>query len=221
MNKIIIYGNSSIAEVVSEYIEAVNDIEIVAFTVEKEFIKSPVLCNKPVVPFEEITTTFPPLEYKLLILNALGNNSPRITKKAKSEEVKKLGYKLFTFIDPSAYIAKSAKIGENCIILNRSIVEPFAEVGDGTFLRSESYISHHSKVGEYCYLAPRATIAGKVVVKSFCFLGVSCIIHDSKTIGAHSIIGGGAVVNKDVPEYGVIKAASGNLLSVSSKKFKI
>lgn len=221
MDKIIIYGNSSIAEVVAEYIKAVDTVEIVAFTVEEDFIQNKMLKGKPVIPYERLVDLYSPVSHKILVLSALGIESPRVQKKVKSEEIKSLGYKLFSFIDPSAYIANSAKIGENCIILNRSIVEPFAEIGDGTFLRSESYVSHHSKIGSYCYLAPRATIAGKVEIGSFCFLGINCTVHDKKKIGAHSIIGGGAVVNNDIPDYGVVKAASGKLLNTSSKNFRI
>lgn len=209
------------AEVVSEYIKAVGTLEIVAFTVEEDLIQNRMLAHKPVIPFERLFDLYPPADHKVLVLSAVGAKSPRVQKEVKSEEIKSLGYKLFTFVDPSAYIANSAKIGENCVILNRSVVEPFAEIGDGTFLRSESYVSHHSKIGKYCYLAPRATVAGKVEIGSFCFLGINCIIHDKKNIGPHSIIGGGAVVNKDIPDYGVVKAASGVLLDTSSKNFRI
>lgn len=221
MERIIIYGNSSTAEVVAEYIDAVDGLKVAAFTINKEFITETIFANKRLVPFEGLNDTYPPDRFKLLIMNILGAEYPRIGKMEKSEEAKKMGYRLFTFIDPSVYIAKTAKIGENCVILNRSIVEPFASVGNGTVLRSGSFISHHCQVGEYCYLSPCATLAGNVEIGSFCFLGVNCTIHNNKKIGAHSIIGGGAVVNKNVQEYGVIKAASGKLLDESSKKFHI
>lgn len=221
MKKIVIYGNSSMAEVVAEYIGNTPGYEVVAFTIDKELVSGSEFGHKRLIAIDELSDFFGKNEIELLVLTAFGQGSPRILKKQKSEELKSKGFRLSSFIDPSAYVAPSATVGENCIILNRAIVEPFAVLDDGVFLRSDAYVSHGSHIGEYSYLAPRATLAGKVEVGRFCFLGVNCTIHDRKKVGDYAIIGGGAVVTSDVPEYGVIKAAPGILLDVKSTKFDI
>lgn len=221
MKSIVIYGNSAMAEVTAEYINACRGYRVVAFTVDEKYIEGEGFAGKPLIACENLESYFAKDQIELLVLSVEGLVSTRQHKKIKSDEFTVEGYRLFTFIDPSSYVAKSAKIGKNCIIMNRSIVEPGVVIEDGVFLRSESYVSHGSRIGAYSYLAPRATVAGKVKVGLYCFLGVNCTIHDRKVIGDNAIIGGGAVVNRDVPKNGVVKAAHGVLSVKKSDSFNI
>ncbi len=209
------------AEVVAEYVDATHGLEVVAFTIEKKYIGESEFAKKPLIAFEELENIYSKENIEILVLTAFGEGSPRIRKKEKSLEIKNKGYSLFSFIDPGAYVAKSAQVGENCIVLKGVVVEPNAIIENGVFLRSESYVSHGSRIGEYSYLAPRATVAGQVIVGGFCFLGVNCTIHDRKKIGDHAIIGGGAVVAFNVPEFGVVKATPNNLMDIKSTNLNI
>ena len=52
--KLIIFGNRIYAEIAWEYFSEDSDYEVVAFTVDKEYIKSPNFCGLPVVAFEDV-----------------------------------------------------------------------------------------------------------------------------------------------------------------------
>ena len=100
---------------------------------------------------------------------------------------------------------------------NTSILEPFFFDPQHCFLIS---------IGENCTLAPNVrliahdastkqylgyTRIGRITVHDDCFIGDSVIVLPNVSIGPNTIIGAGAVVNKDIPENVV---AAGNPVRV-------
>jgi sugar O-acyltransferase (sialic acid O-acetyltransferase NeuD family) len=221
MSKVIIYGNSSMAAIVVEYLEQCPDHEVVAYTQESEYCTEPIFEGKPLVPLKNLPTQFPKESHVILVLTTFGLKNPRHRKKEVCSSIKSMGYSLFSFIDSNAFVAKSAKIGENVVVLRGCTVEPKAELSDGVFLRPDVYVSHESKIGEYTYVAPRACIAGRVKVGAFCFIGVNSTIRDMISVGNNAIVGAGAIVLKSVPDFGVIKGATGTLLDKDSSHFNV
>ena len=55
------------AEIAHYYFSLNSDYEIVAFTVDKEFINQDTFCGIPVLPFEDIAIKYPPRDYNLFI----------------------------------------------------------------------------------------------------------------------------------------------------------
>jgi hypothetical protein len=58
MAKVVVFGTELVAELAHYYLTNDSEHEIVAFTVNQEFIKEETFCGLPVVPFEEVTTLF-------------------------------------------------------------------------------------------------------------------------------------------------------------------
>ena len=63
------------------------------------------------------------------------------------------------------------------------------------------HIAHDCIVGDNCILANNATLAGHVEVHNNALLGGMVAVHQFTKIGAFSMIGGGVLLNKDVPPY--------------------
>lgn len=76
--------------------------------------------------------------------------------------------------------------------------------GDGTIVGSHVWILAYSHVGHDCVihdhamLVNGATIAGHVTVEEWAVVGALCPVHQFVRIGAHSYIGGGTTITKDV-----------------------
>lgn len=76
--------------------------------------------------------------------------------------------------------------------------------GDGTIVGSYVWILAYSHVGHDCVihdhamLVNGATIAGHVTVEEWAVVGALCPVHQFVRIGAHSYIGGGTTITKDV-----------------------
>lgn len=82
-------------------------------------------------------------------------------------------------ISNSAVVSPSAKIGHGAVIMPLAHVGTGASVGEFAIVNSLSNLEHHSELGNFAHLAPGATILG------------------GGRVGQVSLIGGGAVVDRN------------------------
>ena len=72
------------------------------------------------------------------------------------------------------------------------------KIGSHTLLMAYAHIGHDSVIGDHAMLVNAATLAGHVTVEEWAVVGALCAVHQFTRIGAHSYIGGGTVITKDV-----------------------
>ena len=221
MRKIILFGDTSFSGIVAEYINTTNQAKVVAFTIDESYIgKKDSFENLPLVPFNAIEKYYPPNEYYFLCTVSAGSKQKHLNSQ-KYQEAKLKGYEIFSFIHPSAFVAPSAKIGENVLIFPHVVIEPRAKIGNGVFIRSAAYVSHETEIGAFSYLAPRCAFSGKIKTGEHCFFGTNSTVRDRVKIGNDVIVGAGAVVLNDLPDQTVIKAAECKILPVNRFNIKI
>ncbi len=99
----------------------------------------------------------------------------------------------------------SLEMGDNnvvreCVTLNRGTVKGggVTRIGSHTLIMAYSHVGHDSVIGDRAMLVNGATLAGHVTVEEWAVVGALCPVHQFVRIGAHSYIGGGTVVTKDV-----------------------
>lgn len=93
-------------------------------------------------------------------------------------------------------------IRESCT-LNRGTTQDlgYTRVGSDNWIMAYVHIAHDCVVGNNTIFANNATLAGHVVIEDYAILGGASLIHQFCTIGAHSFIGMGSAISKDVPPY--------------------
>ena len=67
MEKVIIFGIGDISQIAHLYLSEDTSYEVVAFTIDKEYIKEDTFLGLPVVDFENLEEKFSQNEYKLFI----------------------------------------------------------------------------------------------------------------------------------------------------------
>ena len=96
MNKpIVIFGAGDIAEVAHYYFKNDSDREVVAFTVDQEFLGKKKLFGLPVIPFEGILDIYPPADFDVFI--AISYTKLNTVRMEKFHTVKKLGYQTASY----------------------------------------------------------------------------------------------------------------------------
>jgi sugar O-acyltransferase (sialic acid O-acetyltransferase NeuD family) len=174
---------------------------VVGFTVDAAHRSCERLHGLPVVPFENLGEAFPPDTCALSIpLGWRGMNGLRAGKMA---EARSLGYGFVSYVSSRALVWRDLQIGENCMIHDGAIVQPFARIGDNSIIRSGALISHHAVIGDHCFIAAGAVIAGSVVVGERCVIGLNGTIRDGRKVAPRCFVGAGAVVVADTAENGV------------------
>ena len=71
-------------------------------------------------------------------------------------------------------------------------------VGNHILIMAYTHIAHDCEIGDHVILANTATLGGHVRVEEWAQVGALCPVHHFVRIGAHSFIGGGTTITRDV-----------------------
>ncbi len=218
MAKVIIFGVGEIAQVASVYLDHDSPHEVVAFTVDGEFIRGKEVSGRPVVPFEEVGDRYPPESYSMFV--PVSYRKVNRLREQKYREAKEKGYSLISYISSKCVTWPGLKVGDNCFIFELNVIQPFVEIGDNVILWSGNHIGHHTRIGNHVFLASHVVISGSVTVEPYSFFGVNATIRDGITIAESTVVGAGALVLKDTHPGDVILGTPGKLLPKKSGELK-
>ena len=82
-------------------------------------------------------------------------------------------------------------------------------VGDHNLIMAYTHIAHDCQIGNHVIMANAATLGGHVTVGDWANVGALCPVHHFVRIGAHSIIGGGSTITRDVLPFSKTSAERG------------
>ena len=74
-------------------------------------------------------------------------------------------------------------------------------IGNGNLFLAYTHVAHDCVVGDFTTFSNNAQIAGHVVIDDYVVLGAYAGVHQFCRIGAHAMLGAGAIVLQDVPPY--------------------
>lgn len=218
--RLIIIGDSAFAEIAYEYFTVDSEYEVVAFSVEKEYLKRDILFGLPVVPFEEIENRYPPSDHQFFVATVytqLNRLRSRLYRQAKSK-----GYRPASFISPRAFLWRNCMLGEHCFIFEDNVIQPFVKIGDNVVLWSGNHIGHHSVIKDNCFISSHVVVSGFVEIGENCFLGVNTTVGNNVSIGDDCLIGAGAVITKNIEKDKVVKGPGVEISLTNAKRlFKI
>jgi sugar O-acyltransferase (sialic acid O-acetyltransferase NeuD family) len=201
MAKLVVFGMGDIGRLAHYYFSHDSDHEVVAFTVDREYVKESTFLGLPVVEFEKVSQVYPPSEYKMFI--ALSYAQMNQVRAAKYFRAKELGYELVSYVSSHATFLSDAPVGDNCFILEDNTIQPFVQIGNNVTLWSGNHIGHDSIIEDHCFLASQIVVSGRVRICRYCFIGVNVTLRNAITVAPHTLLGAGAIIMKDTIEHGV------------------
>jgi len=216
--KLVIFGNSQIAELAEFYFRHDSNLEVAAFTVDGEYLKENVFCGKPVVAFEDIAKAFAADTHDGFV--ALAYTKLNTLRAQKYQEMKAKGYRLVSYVSSKATVWPGFEPGDNCFILEDNTVQPFALIGNNVTLWSGNHIGHHSRIGDHVFVASHVVISGGVEVGDYSFIGVNATIRDRVTIGERCVIGAGTLIAEDAAPEGVYIGPKSERAAVPSSRLR-
>jgi sugar O-acyltransferase (sialic acid O-acetyltransferase NeuD family) len=216
--KLVIFGASDIAELANFYFSTDSGYEVVAFTVDANYLKDPTFCGQPVVAFEDVSKHYPPENHDLFV--ALSYSKINSVRKDKYLQGKLQGYRLASYISSYATVFNSNQIGENCFILEDNTIQPFVTIGNNVTLWSGNHIGHHSLIKDHTFIASHVVISGGVEIGEQCFIGVNATLRDHIKIGDKCVIGAGTLILSDAEPEGVYVGAATVRSKVPSTKLR-
>jgi sugar O-acyltransferase (sialic acid O-acetyltransferase NeuD family) len=192
MKKIIVFGAGDIAQLARFYFSHDSNREVVAFTVDRDYLTGDTFDGLPLVPFDEVAVKYPPQDYDMFV--ALSYAKRNSIREQKCAAALALGYELASYVSSRLTIFPGTSVGRNCFLLEDNTIQPFVTIGDNVTLWSGNHIGHHSTIEDNCFITSQVVISGGVRVERNCFIGVNTTVRDHVTIGARTLIGAGSLI---------------------------
>lgn len=216
MAKVVLFGTGQLAAVVHEYLTHDSPHEVVAFTVDGSRMGVGALAGLPVVPFEEVRVRFPPRHNLMMI--AIGYNNMNRSRAGRFEQAKTMGYELPSYVSSRAMVWHDLVLGENVLILEGSIIQPFVRIENDVIISPGVCIGHDSVIKDHCFLAAGADVSGDVTIEPYSFLGANCTIRNGVKIARETAIGAHVAVLRSTKEREVYASSGSELLPLTSDK---
>ena len=216
MAKVVIFGCGRGADVAARYLNADSTHEVVAFTVDRQYMSGDSFRGLPLVDFDKVDQLYCPSEYQLFA--PLGFQRMNAARAEKYLEGKRKGYTFISYVSSTVVTHDIIQAGENCFILENNTINFDVRIGNNVVIWSTSQIGDKTIIADHAWISS-AVISGGVRIGEYSFLGANCTIVDEVTVAARCYVGAGALITKDTVEDGVYVVESTKRLLVDSGKF--
>ncbi len=193
--KLVIVGDSAIAEIAYEYFTHDSPYEVAAFAVEEAYLQRDALFGLPVVPFARVAELYPAADHSIFV--AIGYNQLNRLRTRFVGEAKAMGYSLASYVSSHAFVWRNVALGEHCFIFENNVVQPFVRIGNNVVLWSGNHIGHHSTIHDNVFFASHVVLSGFCDVGENCFVGVNATIANNVTIAPDGLLGAGCMILRD------------------------
>ena len=198
--KVVILGAGGFGEDVYWYLSDIDkvkqEIDVLGFIDEDPVKQGSCLAGLPVLGGLEWFETIDMSSVKVVC----GVTSGR-TKMALAEKIARLGLEFATIIHPSVWMGPLAEIGYGTVVGAGCMLSTQAKVGRYVSIVTDSVIGHDAVVGDFSSVFMDCHIGGHAILEEGVSIGTAATVLNEVRIGKWSIVGAGAVVTKNLPEY--------------------
>jgi len=197
MEKIVIWGASGHAMVVTDIINLIGEYQIFGFIddINPKRHGTSFLGHKILGGAEQLDWLMENGINKLIF--GFGNNNARLR---LTGLVKAKGFQLISAIHPKSIIAKNVNIAAGTVVAAGAVINSGSQIGENTIINTSSSVDHECIIGDGAHISPGAHLGGQVVVGQGSWIGIGACIIDHILIGSNSLIGAGSVVLENIPD---------------------
>ena len=194
---ILILGTGTFAEEIAEVASEVSGVTIAGFVENLDRDKAGGALNGlPIRWVDELSDLADSHRY----LCGLGT-----TKRGRfTDQADLAGVPPATIVHPLAIVAASTTIGPGCVVGVGVIIASHTVLDRHVCVNRGASVGHHTQVGEFVTIGPGVTMAGNCRIGPRGYFGIGATVIDHITTGDQCVVGGGAVVTKEVPERSLV-----------------
>ena len=131
---------------------------------------------------------------------AIGDNFIRHTMVAKIRALDP-EFAFASAVHPSVQIGAGVRIGIGTVIMAGAVVNPDTLIGEHCIVNTHASVDHDNVMEDFSSIAPGAITGGNVRIGRFSAVSIAASIIHGRSVGCHSVIGAGAAVLHDIPNY--------------------
>jgi acetyltransferase EpsM len=189
--QILVFGARSFAEEVADLASEVPGLRVAGFVENFERGRQKTLHGLPVHWIDDVADMA--ATHKALCGLGTTLREPLIA------QAKQLGFEFTSIVHPTARVSATTLIGEGAIVSAGSIIAAHSVIGPHVVVNRGALIGHHVQIDACTNIGPGANIGGGCRIGSGVYIGIGATLIDHLTIGPVTVIGGGAVVTRDLP----------------------
>lgn len=106
-----------------------------------------------------------------------------------------------TLLHPSVDVHPTTHIGPGAIICKGVVLTVSVTLGRHVILNLNSTVGHDACLGDYVTAYPGVHFSGAAQIGRAAELGTGCVVLPGISVGEETVVGAGAVVNRDLPEH--------------------
>lgn len=198
MKNLILVGAGGFFLELYDYLQA--DVQALQHIRLKGVLDDATDCAQQLLPHLGAVADYEPQADDLFLIT-IGNVLHR---KRCYDLLKQKGAAFYTYIHPTAIVARSAEVAEGCILAPYSVVNARALVAANVAVNVHCSIGHESTIGFSSVLSPYAAVNGNAKVGDLCFLGTRSTIFPGKSLGDKGIVDSHSYVKSDAPEKSIV-----------------
>ena len=130
---------------------------------------------------------------------------------AVPQDLKYQGETTYCFIGDGTTIRESATVNKGTAASGKTVV------GKDCLLMAFTHVAHDCYLGDNVIMSNVASLAGHIIVDDWAILGGLAAVSQFCRIGAHVMISGGAMINKDIPPF--VKTGTGYPVSYAGVNY--
>ena len=204
----IILTAGTYAEVYLAYLQEAG-VEVVGFL--DDGLVPPSVCGLPVLGK---ISDLPAVKEKYgveAVYCPLGNNVLRVK---FLEQARELGLETPNYIHPTVSVGPNASIAsEGVYILQGTVIMPYATIEKDVMISVNSVVCHHSHLSQGVFISSGVTFGANIFAGKYAYCGMGCtVMTGPHIIGENCLIGGGAVVIRDVEPNAVMAGVPAKVL---------
>lgn len=219
MKKLILFGKGSFAQIAKDYFNDDSNYEVVAFTLDNEFIDSDTYLGLPLIPFDEIEKKYHPNEYDMHI--ALVYTNMNKLREEKYNLAKEKGYQLASYISSKCSFMSKIACGDNCFIFEDNTIQPYVEIHSNVILWSGNHIGHHSIIQSHNFISSHVVVSGHCNIHPHCFIGVNSTLGHKVSLSKETLVGAGCIITKNTEERSVYVPSKSRKIDKTSDQIKL
>lgn len=171
--KILLIGGGGHCRACVDVIEA-NKAFAIAGIVEQQGSRTTSVMGYPVIGCDnDLETLKNRFDYAAITIGQMGSSRIRQT---CFNLLKTLGFSLPVIVSPLARVSPHAGIEEGTMVMHHVIVNAGARIGANCILNTRSLIEHDAQIGEHTHISTAAVVNGQAKVGSGSFVGSNATI---------------------------------------------
>jgi sugar O-acyltransferase (sialic acid O-acetyltransferase NeuD family) len=103
-------------------------------------------------------------------------------------------------VHPSAAIARDVLLGSGTVVMPGAVINPGSRLGLHCIVNTGASVDHDCELEDFSSLAPGAVLGGTVALGAYAAVMLGARVIHRRRVGAHAVVGAGALVLEDIPE---------------------